>query len=214
MKKTSGKPGNSLRIIAGKWRSRKLDFPDVEGLRPTADRVRETLFNWLQETIAREDCLDLFAGSGACGTEALSRGARHITFVDSSAAAIKAIRANLDMLQAEGYELVCEDSLRWLQSRAQNTDKPQNPYGMVFIDPPFATDLLARSAAALEQSGLLRDDALIYLEWASDIPAVGLPANWQMLKSKKAGAVYFCLYQRRGHTSHVHINQGAATPTP
>ncbi|MDP1932590.1 MAG: 16S rRNA (guanine(966)-N(2))-methyltransferase RsmD [Gammaproteobacteria bacterium] len=198
MKKSSGKPGNTLRIIAGKWRSRKLDFPDVEGLRPTADRVRETLFNWLQEAIAREDCLDLFAGSGACGIEALSRGARHVTFVDSSAAAIKAIRANLDMLQAEGHELVCEDSLRWLQSCAQSRDKCPHSYGLVFIDPPFATGLLARSALALEQSGQLREDALIYLEWGSDIPAVGLPANWQMLKSKRAGAVYFCLYQRQG----------------
>lgn len=197
MKKNSTKPGNSLRIIAGKWRSRKLAFPDVEGLRPTADRVRETLFNWLQDTITREDCLDLFAGSGACGIEALSRGARHVTFVDSSAAAIKAIRANLDVLQAEGYELICEDSLRWLQTRAQSGTTHQPLYGLVFVDPPFATDLLARSAAALEQSGLLRDDALVYLEWASDIPSVGLPANWQMLKSKRAGVVYFCLYQRR-----------------
>lgn len=197
MKKNSTKPGNSLRIIAGKWRSRKLGFPDVEGLRPTADRVRETLFNWLQDTIAREDCLDLFAGSGACGVEALSRGARHVTFVDSSAAAIKAIRANLDILEAEGYELVCEDSLRWLQNKAQVSSPSQPRYGLAFIDPPFATDLLARSAAALEHSGLLREDALVYLEWASDIPSVGLPANWQMLKSKRAGAVYFSLYQRR-----------------
>lgn len=196
MKKNSTKPGNSLRIIAGKWRSRKLVFPDVEGLRPTADRVRETLFNWLQDTIAREDCLDLFAGSGACGTEALSRGARHVTFVDSSAAAIKAIRANLDVLHAEGYELVCEDSMRWLQNKSSGGTSTQPLYGLVFIDPPFATDLLAHSAAALEQSGLLRDDALVYLEWASDIPSVGLPPNWQMLKSKRAGAVYFCLYQR------------------
>lgn len=202
MKKNSTKSGNSLRIIAGKWRSRKLVFPDVEGLRPTADRVRETLFNWLQDTIAREDCLDLFAGSGACGTEALSRGARHVTFVDSSAAAIRAIRANLDVLQADGYELVCEDSLRWLQGRALSGVTQQPLYGLVFIDPPFATDLLARSAAALEESGLLRDDALVYLEWASDIPSVGLPANWQMLKSKRAGAVYFCLYQRKAHDSH------------
>lgn len=197
MKKNSTRPGNSLRIIAGKWRSRKLDFPDVEGLRPTADRVRETLFNWLQDTIAREDCLDLFAGSGACGVEALSRGARHVTFVDSSAAAIKAIRANLDMLQAEGHELVCEDSLRWLQSNTQAGSRRQQSYGLAFIDPPFGSGLLARSAAALEQSGMLREGALIYLEWASDIPSTGLPANWQMLKSKRAGAVYFCLYQRR-----------------
>ena len=106
---------NTLRIIAGQWRSRRLAFPDVEGLRPTADRIRETLFNWLQERIAREDCLDLFAGSGACGMEALSRGARHVTFVDSASAAASSIRHNLDLLKAEGGQVVCEDSLRWLQ---------------------------------------------------------------------------------------------------
>ena len=114
MKKTISRPGNSLRIIAGKWRSRKLSFPDVTGLRPTADRVRETLFNWLQDAIQREDCLDLFAGSGACGIEALSRGARHVSFVDKSSVAVQAIRSNLQLLQAEGYALICDDSLRWL----------------------------------------------------------------------------------------------------
>jgi 16S rRNA (guanine966-N2)-methyltransferase len=202
MKKSTGRPDNSLRIIAGKWRSRKLTFPDVTGLRPTADRVRETLFNWLQDTIAREDCLDLFAGSGACGIEALSRGARHVTFIDSSSAAVQAIRANLQLLQAEGYALFCEDSLRWLQSagRAGSQQKPTQ-YGLVFIDPPFATDLLSRSAQALEQSGLLRPQALVYLEWAQDIPSAGLPATWQLLKSKRAGAVNFCLYRRHSTES-------------
>ncbi len=202
MKKTTGRPDNSLRIIAGKWRSRKLTFPDVPGLRPTADRVRETLFNWLQDTIPREDCLDLFAGSGACGIEALSRGARHVTFIDSSSAAVQAIRANLQLLQADGYALCCDDSLRWLQSpsRAGSQHLPTQ-YGMVFIDPPFSSDLLSRSAQALEQSGLLRPAALIYLEWAQDIPSAGLPATWQLLKSKRAGAVNFCLYRRLGPES-------------
>ncbi len=196
MKKSTGRPDNSLRIIAGQWRSRKLTFPDVTGLRPTADRVRETLFNWLQDTIAREDCLDLFAGSGACGIEALSRGARHVTFVDSASAAVQAIRANLQLLKAEGYALFCDDSLRWLQSASRAGSQPvPAQYGLVFIDPPFSSDLLSRSAHALEQSGLLRDGALIYLEWAQDIPSAGLPATWQLLKSKRAGAVNFCLYR-------------------
>ena len=202
MKKSTGGPDNSLRIIAGKWRSRKLTFPDVTGLRPTADRIRETLFNWLQDTIQREDCLDLFAGSGACGIEALSRGARHVTFIDSSSAAVQAIRANLQRLQADGYALCCDDSLRWLQSsrQAENQSTPTQ-YGLAFIDPPFSSDLLSRSAQALEQSGLLRAEALIYLEWAQDIPSAGLPATWQLLKSKRAGAVNFCLYRRPGPES-------------
>jgi 16S rRNA (guanine966-N2)-methyltransferase len=199
MKETISRPGNSLRIIAGKWRSRKLSFPDVTGLRPTADRVRETLFNWLQDTIQREDCLDLFAGSGACGIEALSRGARHVSFVDNSSVAVQAIRSNLQLLQAEGYALICDDSLRWLESGGKAVSNQPVPaqYGLVFIDPPFGTELLAGSARALEQSGLLRDGALIYLEWAQDIPSAGMPRAWQLLKSKRAGAVHFCLYQRQ-----------------
>jgi len=195
MKQAKGKPSNSLRIIAGKWRSRKLSFPDLEGLRPTADRVRETLFNWLQERIVRADCLDLFAGSGACGIEALSRGARQVTFVDVSPVAIGAIRGNLSLLQAAGCSLVCEDTLTWLAS----SKRPDGPlFDIAFIDPPFATSLLGRSVTALEASGILRADALIYLEAAQEIASTQIPENWQLLKSKRAGMVYFYLYQRHG----------------
>ena len=192
MKTPRARPANTLRIIAGQWRSRRLAFPDVEGLRPTADRVRETLFNWLQDSIAREDCLDLFAGSGACGMEALSRGARHVTFVDSSAAATAAIRQNLALLGAVGGQVVCEDSLRWLQQQS-----PQPRFGLVFLDPPFAADLLARSAAALEGSGLLRDGALVYIESAQPLTTLALPQPWRALKAKQAGNVHFGLYQRQ-----------------
>jgi len=195
MKTPRARPANTLRIIAGQWRSRRLAFPDVEGLRPTADRVRETLFNWLQDSIAREDCLDLFAGSGACGMEALSRGARHVTFVDSSAAATAAIRQNLALLGAVGGQVVCEDSLRWLQQQS-----PQPRFGLVFLDPPFAADLLARSAAALESSGLLRDGALLYVESAQTLTTLVLPAPWRALKAKQAGNVHFGLYQRQAAT--------------
>lgn len=188
------KAENSLRIIGGQWRSRKLTFPDAEGLRPTADRVRETLFNWLQNTIQREDCLDLFAGSGACGIEALSRGARHVTFIDSSSPATNAIRDNLRLLQAQDHTVICDDSLRWLQGSTRRAGPDQ--YGLVFIDPPFASNLMAASAAALEASNLLRADALIYLESAHEIAAATLPPAWQVLKSKRAGLVYFYLCQR------------------
>ncbi len=192
MKTPRARPANTLRIIAGQWRSRRLAFPDVEGLRPTADRVRETLFNWLQDSIAREDCLDLFAGSGACGMEALSRGARHVTFVDSSAAATAAIRQNLALLGAVGGQVVCEDSLRWLQQQS-----PQPRFGLVFLDPPFAADLLARSAATLETSGLLRDGALVYIESPQPLTTLALPQPWRALKAKQAGNVHFGLYQRQ-----------------
>lgn len=198
MNQAKGKPSNSLRIIAGKWRSRKLTFPDLDGLRPTADRVRETLFNWLQERVVRADCLDLFAGSGACGVEALSRGARHVTFVDVSSLAIGAIRNNLGLLQAEGFSLVGEDSLTWLSSPRGTEGQI---YDIVFIDPPFASNLLSRSVAALEASGMLREDALIYLESAQEIPSTQLPQNWRLLKAKRAGMVFFNLYQRQGQES-------------
>tara|TARA_R100001377_G_scaffold3624_3_gene2092 strand:+ start:5724 stop:6329 length:606 start_codon:yes stop_codon:yes gene_type:complete len=193
MKQAKGKSSNSLRIIAGKWRSRKLSFPDLEGLRPTADRVRETLFNWLQERIVRADCLDLFAGSGACGIEALSRGARHVTFVDVSPVAIGAIRSNLGLLQAADFELVCKDSLTWIPT----TRQAGGPcFDIAFIDPPFASSLLGRAAMALERSGLLRQEALIYMESAQEIATTQVPANWRLSKSKRAGTVYYYLYQR------------------
>lgn len=200
MNQAKGKPSNSLRIIAGKWRSRKLSFPDLEGLRPTADRVRETLFNWLQERVIRADCLDLFAGSGACGIEALSRGARHVTFVDVSPAAIGAIRSNLGLLQAQEFRLVCEDSLTWM-SRPKGAEGTR--FDIAFIDPPFATGMQGRSAAALEASGLLREDALIYVESAQEISSTQVPVSWRLLKSKRAGMVFFNLYQR-------HSQEGAA----
>lgn len=192
MKTPRARPANTLRIIAGQWRSRRLAFPDVDGLRPTADRVRETLFNWLQDSIAREDCLDLFAGSGACGLEALSRGARHVTFIDSSAAATAAIRQNLALLGAVGGQVICDDSLHWLQQQS-----PQARFGLVFLDPPFAADLLARSAAALEASGLLREAALLYVESAQPLTSLALPQCWRALKARQAGKVHFGLYQRQ-----------------
>lgn len=201
MKKSS----NSLRVIAGKWRSRKLSFPDVEGLRPTSDRVRETLFNWLQNHIAQEDCLDLFAGSGACGIEALSRDARHVTFIDAAAPALAAIRHNLTLLGADNFDLLQKDALDWLHSRSalqgQSQREPVNSnnqhlYGLVFIDPPFAAGLLEKVCQALENSGLLKPRAFVYLESGSSFTQMSLPANWQMQKSKQAGAVYFCLCLR------------------
>ncbi len=201
VKKTS----NNLRVIAGKWRSRKLTFPDVEGLRPTSDRVRETLFNWLQNHIVQEDCLDLFAGSGACGIEALSRDARHVTFIDTSASALAAIRDNLTLLGAENHDLQQQDSLRWLQDNSampekfaseQTRHKDLRQYGVVFVDPPFAAGLLERVCLALESSCLLKTHALVYLESGSSFAQIRLPKNWQVLKTKQAGAVFFCLCQR------------------
>lgn len=201
MSKNTTKHANSLRIIGGKWRSRKVSFPDVEGLRPTADRVRETLFNWLQETIMREDCLDLFTGSGACGLEALSRGARHVSFVDSSHKALDSLRANLKMLEATDYAVYCEDALTCLRAfGSRSVPTHDGRYGLVFLDPPFASDLLQKSAESLENSGILRENAFIYIESDRDITAAHLPANWRAHKYKRAGKVYFGLFVREAAT--------------
>jgi 16S rRNA (guanine966-N2)-methyltransferase len=127
-----------LRIIGGTWRGRKLRFPAAAAIRPTPDRVRETLFNWLQAAIPGAHCLDLFAGSGALGLEALSRGAAQVTFVDQDEAAAAALRARLTEWQAHGAEVVRGDALRFLGRPAQACD-------VVFLDPPFAGELLERA---------------------------------------------------------------------
>jgi len=184
----------NLRIIGGKWRSRKLDFPAVEQLRPTANRVRETLFNWLQEKVQFEDCLDLFAGSGACGLEALSRGAQRATFVEQNRQVADAIIANLGLLGATGMPVVCSDAISWLKNQPRPGDRK---FGIVFIDPPYAEQLEQECCLALEDSGLLKEGALIYLESERNLQENLFPAGWRMVRKKRAGAVYFMLMERQ-----------------
>ncbi|MEZ5490030.1 MAG: 16S rRNA (guanine(966)-N(2))-methyltransferase RsmD [Gammaproteobacteria bacterium] len=185
-------PPGRLRIIGGRWRSRKLNFPAVDQLRPTANRVRETLFNWLQDEIAGKECLDLFAGSGACGLEALSRGARRVTFLEKNPQAAKAIRDNLALLGEAQMPVICADVLAWLAKPAKDAK-----FSIVFIDPPYAAELEKVCCEALEQSGLLTDRALIYLESNKEMLENLVPENWRMLKKKRAGAVHFVLLERR-----------------
>lgn len=193
---------NTLRIIGGYWRGRKLRFPDVEGLRPTPDRVRETLFNWLQGLTLEEDCLDLYAGSGACGLEALSRGAGHVTFVDASALATSAIRSHLAAVQSERGEVMTCTARHFLTSAASNRQ-----FGLVFMDPPFAAGVLVSDCVALEASGLLKPGAHVYLESGEPLPVSDalvtdtFPASWILRKHGKAGAVYYGLYERRADRS-------------
>lgn len=198
-RKTSGNKSaaaqrNTLRIIGGQWRGRKLQFPDVPGLRPTADRVRETLFNWLQGWVLDEDCLDLFAGSGACGLEALSRGARSAVFVDASGDASASIRAHLSLLEAQNATVVTATAEQWLRGAAAN---PTTRFGLVFLDPPFAANSLAATVQQLEASGILKPRAQIYLESGHDLAALPVPASWTARKNLRAGAVYYGLYERR-----------------
>ncbi len=180
-----------LRIIGGTWRSRLLNFPQRTGLRPTPDRVRETLFNWLQPWLPGAECLDLFAGSGALGIESLSRGAGSVVLVESDAVTAQALRANLDLLAAHAAELVCTDALTFLQGATRSFD-------IVFLDPPYQGGLLAECCARLEAGGWVRPHGLIYLEAASD-QSPPLPAAWTLLRSKRAGQVGYYLAQNTGH---------------
>ncbi|WP_052063439.1 16S rRNA (guanine(966)-N(2))-methyltransferase RsmD [Nitrincola sp. A-D6] len=183
----------TLRIIGGEWRSRKLPFPSIEGLRPTPDRVRETLFNWLQTSTPGAACLDLFCGSGALGFEALSRGAASVTFVDKAPEVTYQIRQNLNLLKAQNADVVGTAVLDWLEMKKAD----QEPrYDLVFLDPPFRQDLIKSTAALLETRNLLNSNALIYIETENDWQPDGLPENWALYREKTAGQVSYRLYQR------------------
>lgn len=182
---------NQLRIIGGLWRGRKLSFPDVDGLRPTGDRIRETLFNWLAPDIQGAHCLDLFAGSGALGLEALSRGAQSSLMLEKHPAAAQQLKANLQLLQADNGRVEQMDSLHWL-----NSAQVSHRFDIVFIDPPFALDLWDAVVTALETRNWLADEAVIYLEAPRDAQ-LRLPANWQLHRDKQAGQVSYRLYYRQ-----------------
>lgn len=174
-----------MRIIGGTWRSRRLTFPEREGLRPTPDRVRETLFNWLQPWLPGASCLDLFAGSGALGFECLSRGAARAVLVEQDADAVSALRANLALLEARSAEVVQADARVFLQG-------PAHPFDIVFLDPPYGSGLLTECCMRLDAGGWVRQDGLIYLEAAGD-QVLPLPAAWTLLRSKRAGQVGYHL---------------------
>lgn len=173
---------NQLRIIGGSWRSRRLDFPDVEGLRPTPDRVRETLFNWLMPVIHGARCLDLFAGSGALGLEALSRGAASVVLVDRDPRVIATLRKHLQTLQAQGATLAQQGALDFLQGEPI-------PLDIIFLDPPFRQGLLQPALELLDSRGWLAPGARIYIEQESEQPMVAMPEGWELLRELKAGQV-------------------------
>lgn len=189
MTKRAPRPSrNQLRIIGGKWRGRKLDFPSVEGLRPTGDRIRETLFNWLMPELPGARCLDLFAGSGALGLEALSRGAASVVMLDSDPQVITYLRRHCETLKADNVMVQLGDALSWLGQQAAST------FDIVFVDPPFDSGLLEPVTRLLNEKGLLSDGALVYVEieqGGSFTP----PGQWQLFRQKSAGQVSFSLYR-------------------
>jgi len=183
---------NSVRIIGGIWRGRRVHFPDMPALRPTPDRVRETLFNWLQHSLEGTRCLDLFAGSGALGLEALSRGAAEVVFVEQFPAASRTLQEQLTRLGGAGKGRVMEmGAARFLRSAPK-------PFDVVFLDPPFDTGALAEYIPMLDDGDWLKVGGLVYLENERTAGAPTLPDHWELLKSKSAGEVGYHLARKNG----------------
>ncbi len=192
MKTQTKRKTGQLRIIGGEWRGRKLAFPEIVGLRPTPDRVRETLFNWLRDVIPGARCLDLFAGSGALGLEALSRGAALAVMVDQDAHAVRQLREHIDTLHARGAQAIQSDAHAYLQGVRQ-------PFDVVFLDPPYAHyELLASCCERLDSGCWLAPHAWIYIETESARGVPPLPLNWRVVRTKQAGQVGYHLVERHG----------------
>ncbi len=175
---------NLFRIIGGQWRSRRLTFPDNETIRPSPDRVRETLFNWLRSSTEGARCLDLFAGSGALGFEVLSRGAGRVVFVDHNPAVVRTIRDHLSLLSVEGSEVIRSDALKYLGASSERFD-------IVFLDPPFGDGNFTELFAALVPDRL-KPGARVYIEHAAGARPEP-PKGWDLLRSARAGKVEFHL---------------------
>ncbi len=180
-------PPGRLRIVAGNWRSRLLDIADSPGLRPTSERIRETLFNWLAPHIDGASCLDLFAGTGALGLEALSRGAAGTVFVEKSAVAARVLKSNVEMLGAKGATVCVADAFEYLRQA------PARSFDIVFLDPPFAADMLEDLCRLIDERQVLAEGARVYLENDVATDEAVLPAGWELLKSKVAGQVRYTL---------------------
>lgn len=178
------KKTNQLRIIGGKWRSRKLIFPDSEALRPTPDRVRETLFNWLSPYIIGARCLDLFAGSGALGFEALSRGASSVCMIEKSPQIVEQLKKNAALLSLTkiALEIYCGDVF-------DEKNLPKGQFDIIFLDPPFHQNKIEKCCQLLKESDVLAERALIYIEAESELRELILPDGWEVIRHKVAGQV-------------------------
>jgi 16S rRNA (guanine966-N2)-methyltransferase len=194
-----GKSAGKIRIIAGKYKGRKLPVLMAEGLRPTTDRVKETVFNWLMPYIAQANCLDCFAGSGSLGFEALSRGADEVTLVELNRAAANQLLENKDLLKADNINVINDNALVFLKNdplKPKLTAKSDKPFDLVFLDPPFRKQLVEQAAQLLNHFGLA-EQALIYVEMEAESTQV-IPANWQLIKEKISGQVVYQLYKYQG----------------
>ncbi|MBS0289011.1 MAG: 16S rRNA (guanine(966)-N(2))-methyltransferase RsmD [Proteobacteria bacterium] len=185
----------SIRIIGGKWRGRLLKVLDAPGLRPTPDRIRETLFNWLGTALFDARCLDLFAGTGALGFEALSRGAKHVIFVDKYPPAIQMIQKSVQVLDAQtSCDIVRASAINYLNMLKEKEEKVLD---IIFLDPPFASNLLKQSFECLASSHLVNEKTLLYAEAPSLLCQQDIPSHWLLLKAKMTGEVAYHLIQGR-----------------
>ena len=191
-KAQSAKSNGQIRIIGGQWRGRKLPVLNAEGLRPTTDRNKETLFNWLMPYINEARCLDVFAGSGGLGLEALSRYATHCDFIELEKEAASQLKSNLTLLKAQDVA-----STAVHQGDALNVLKgiSTSPYDIVFVDPPFAKALVEPTLAALEENQLVQSGSVIYLEHESTLATPALPVHWQIIKEKQSSALRYMLIE-------------------
>jgi 16S rRNA (guanine966-N2)-methyltransferase len=192
--KRAGKPG-FVRIIGGEWRGRRLPVLDLPGLRPSGDRTRETLFNWLQPSIRGAHCADLFAGTGALGLEAASRGAAEVILVESSPPALQALRgalAGLGGAAGERVRLEQTDALLWLATQAPHS------LDLVFIDPPFDSGLDTQALESLTRHDLLRPGGLVYVEAARGAPPQQPGPGWELVREKVLGEVRMALLKNLG----------------
>lgn len=192
----------SFRIIGGQWRSRRLNFPAIEGLRPTTDRVRETVFNWLNAEIQGAHVLDVFSGSGALGLEALSRGATSLLALEKDKQAAKALQSNSDMLTSGSQDtklvnIQHTDALTFLAHLKISASK-KDSFDLVFLDPPFRKGLLEDTLDLLDQHPSLQKGALIYIEREKELPSISIPSGWKRLKEKVAGQVLYQLFRVDG----------------
>ena len=178
-----------VRLISGKWKGRRLPVLDAAGLRPTSDRVKETLFNWLMQDVAGSTVLDCFAGSGSLGLEALSRCADFVLLLEKEVKAANLLKQHVKSLGSTEAEVLQTDTLLWLQKPAQRQ------FDLVFIDPPFRQDMALPCCKALAEQGWLKPGALIYLETEKELALDQLPADWVLLKEKVAGQLAYRLWQ-------------------
>jgi 16S rRNA (guanine966-N2)-methyltransferase len=189
----SGKsPRNSVRIIAGEWRGRRLPVLDVSGLRPTGDRCRETLFNWLQADIEGADCADIFAGSGALGFEAASRGARSVVLVEKHSVVVSSLDRNVNLLRARQVHVHQGDALEWLaRARPDSLD-------IVFVDPPFDEGLILKCTELLDRMHCVRAGGFVYVEEPATREPLAPGPEWELWKERKIGEVRMQLFRRVG----------------